>query len=120
MQSIRLRRDVRRRIIVGADGFELHEGDVRFEEVRWQEIGEIVAWKRDELTVDTVWMEFHLPADGRFVAVNEDDEGFAKMVREVKRIFPDSLQHWDREIIQPPFAANLTQVYRRPDQPVQS
>jgi hypothetical protein len=119
MQSIRLRSDSRRQIVVGAEGFELRDGDRAFEEVRWPEIGEIVAWKRDDLTCDRIWMEFHLPADGRNVAVNEDDDGFAKMVREVKRVFPDSLQHWDREIIQPPFAASLTQVYRRPDQPIQ-
>lgn len=104
-----------RRIVVERDGFVLYEDARLVGNVAWADVDGIVAYKSDDITTDTVWLEFHLAATGQHFAISEEAEGFWRVAEMVKQVFPDSLQEWRARVILPAFAANLTQVYRHQD-----
>ncbi|HEY7769517.1 hypothetical protein [Longimicrobium sp.] len=105
----------RHRIVVGRDGFALYEDARLVGNVAWADVGAIVAYKSDDITTDTVWLEFHLAGTGQHFAIDEDAEGFWRVAEMVRQVFPDSLQEWRGRVLLPAFAAHPTQVYRRPD-----
>lgn len=105
----------RHRIVVEPDGFALYEDARLVGNVAWAGVDGIVAYKSDDITTDTVWLEFHLAATGQHLAISEEAEGFWRVAEMVKQVLPDSLQDWRARVIRPAFAPNLTQVYRRRD-----
>lgn len=113
VQRRQLAPDSRRRIVVDADGLALHEGTQLVGVLRWSDVDEIAAYKSDDFTYDTIWLEFNLPSKGEVFAINDNNEGFWDVVRTVKQIFPDSLQEWEQRVVQPPFARNWTELYQR-------
>jgi hypothetical protein len=104
----------RHRIVVERDGCAWYEDARLVGNVAWADVDGIVAYKSDGITTDTVWLEFHL-AGGQHFAIDEDAEGFWRVVEAVRQIFPDSLQDWRGSVLRAAFAPTPTQVYRRRD-----
>ncbi|MBS0193921.1 MAG: hypothetical protein JSR34_06715 [Proteobacteria bacterium] len=92
-------------IVLEPDGFR--SGNNR---VKWSEVTEIAAFKRDMLTIDDVWFQFR--ADTAPVLVCEEQPGFAELEAKVIALFP-SAASWRAQVIQPAFATNLTVLYSR-------
>jgi hypothetical protein len=105
----------RHRVVVERDGFALYEVARLVGTVAWADVDGIVAYKSDDITTDTVWLEFHLAGTGQHFAINEDAEGFWRVVERVRQVFPDSLPDLRESVLLPPFAPSPTQVYRRSD-----
>ncbi|MDI9239813.1 hypothetical protein QLQ15_12955 [Lysobacter sp. LF1] len=92
-------------VSVGAHGFSV--GDAF---VSWQSVSEIRAFKTDRITADEVL--FHIEAAGRTVVVSETSPGFEALEAAMIAVFP-STSAWRAAVIQPPFQANPTVLYRR-------
>lgn len=62
------------------------------------------------LTFDDVW--FQLETDQGSIFICEDQPGFDEWVARLCETFP-STEGWRDSVIQPPFAENLSILYRR-------
>lgn len=114
--SLRRRRftsDQERWIEISLSGFKLLSRCGCVGEVNWNDVGEIVVYKTDDYTVDTVWLEFGLSSQHSVFAVNDENKGFWDLVAEVKRVFPDSRQDWESAVLKPAFTENWTPIFRR-------
>ena len=78
--------------------------------VKWSEVTQIAAFKRDMLTIDDVWFQF--TANATPVLICEEQPGFAELESEVLALFP-SAASWRAQVIQPAFATNFTVLYSR-------
>jgi hypothetical protein len=101
------------RIDITARGFDVYEGDRQVASVAWDDVDEIVAFKRDMLTWDLVCLEFVLRGRDRACEVNDDAAEFWNLVKHVKEVFPESVQDWERLVVKPAFATNLTVIFKR-------
>lgn len=113
----KLRNLVRRRpcdrpwISVEDRGFWVHlEGPpVR---VWWQEISEIVAFKRDLFALDLICLRIKT-CDGWSFEINEDIPGFKPLVAEFERQLPGFRRDWFRIVALPAFEPNVTLLYQK-------
>jgi hypothetical protein len=86
---------------------------VRKQETRieWGEVKSLVAFKVDKLTYDSIYLQIDY-GENRSVVALEETEGWESLVKGVKANFPSVNPAWDIDIIQPPFAVNLTVLYK--------
>jgi hypothetical protein len=105
--------DERRDIRLFDFGFCLNEGELEVGCLQWSSVDQIIAYKTDDFTSDTVRLEFRNYQEGPVFFVSEDNAGFWALVSEIKRIFPTSDQIWEKAVIQPPFEDNRTEIFRR-------
>jgi hypothetical protein len=99
-------------IVVTSDGFAVYKKrGVMVGQVRWEDVFEIVAFKRNLFVVDLVCFAFNT-ADQSF-EVNEDMEGFPKLEERLRERFPTFDAKWWEKVIKPAFATNMTTIYRK-------
>jgi hypothetical protein len=82
--------------------------------VSWASINRAWGGKQDDLTVDTIYVEFEL-ADGSGFRVIEDLDGWRDFLQAAQRElpgFPDP-GLWLAEVMQPPFAPNFRLLFER-------
>ena len=106
----------REEIRLESDGFVLTKGDQRLFTVRWDEIREIVAFKRDFLTWDCVFLAFRVDADDRYLEVNEEIPGFILLSDEMMSRFPMIPADWFAATTQPPLTTTWTRLFGEPPQ----
>jgi hypothetical protein len=102
------------RIAVGVDGFRLvgPDGQV-WHLVRWGDIDEIIAYKRDLMSVDLICAAFSTESGA--LELHEEQDGW----EELMRVVPDHLKGARsyaealRDVAFPAFATNKTILYRR-------
>jgi hypothetical protein len=87
-------------------------GDGEVIDVRWSGVVQVVAFKLDEFTVDTVVLDIEAEGLG-WVRVTDDDEGFWALATAIGSELPGVVDGWIAGVLQPPFAANHTVVYER-------
>lgn len=92
-------------VLVTAFGFALGE-----HAVAWQTVSEIWGYKMDRITTDEGFLEF--VAGDKRIAVSEELPGFSAFEKAMIAVFPSTAQ-WRGDVLQPPFAPNLTLLYRR-------
>ena len=110
------------RISFDKHGFLIHKTTFHFRaptlastHVLWSQVQRIVAWKEDNFTWDTLWLEFQLE-DGSEVCVPEEAIGW----RDLLRLLPEHIsgmpkqEDWWLGVVQPAFAPNVTQLYPMP------
>lgn len=103
--------------VIRVSGIGLAVEDALLEEtvwsVRWDAIEEIVAFKRDMLTVDDLCLGF-LPLGGRSYHVcDEDMPGWGEVNGALAARFGIRFEEWFAAVAHPPFAQNLTVLWRR-------
>lgn len=97
-------------LIIRDTGFDIQSGETRWS-VEWNQICAITAFKRDELTTDSLTIEF-LVENGTRYEVSEDVQGYSELERVLGVYFP--LPHdWRRDVLLPAFRENRTVIYRR-------
>jgi len=101
-------------ITTNAHGFVLHRGPHRWP-VAWKAIIGAVAFKRDELTVDTVCLDLSL-ADGTSFLLSEDCAGWIPFLESLAQEVPGfpAWTTWLPGVTTPAFAPNVTQVFGAP------
>jgi len=94
----------------GETGFSiLLKGSYR--KVEWNEINEIIAYKRDLVTTDQVCLDIVL--DESIISFSEENNGWDGFVKKMNAMFPTIDQDWERKVTYPPFATNLTILYKK-------
>jgi len=93
-------------ISLSADGF-----NIKGTNIQWNEVTEITAYKIDLITTDSVRIRLNLSSQ-TLVVLDEDQPGFEAFVSKLEELFP-SVKGWQSKVIQPAFARNETQLYRR-------
>ena len=80
----------------------------------WQEIGRIVAYKRDLFAYDRLCM-FVARADGSGIEVNEEMDGWKALCEALPQVLPGckSFDDWFQAVAFPAFATNKTELYVR-------
>ena len=78
--------------------------------VRWSEINQISAFKRDLITIDDIWFQLNTANDQ--VMICEEQPGFKEWQAALIEQFPGVLG-WQEKIVLPPFAENFTVLYSR-------
>ena len=96
------------------DGFALCKGRADIFTVRWQDVREIVAFKRDVLTFDCVCVAFRTGADARYHEVNEEIPGFMLLTDEMMDRFSGIPPDWLEMVVQPPFATSSIRLFGEP------
>jgi len=102
---------------VGESGFKLsifrQDGSIQTIELKWQDIQQAVAYKRDVFAYDLICIEFITAEWG--VEINERMEGWGEMTSALPNYLPGITDCWEwwNAILQPPFAANPTVIFKR-------
>jgi hypothetical protein len=96
-----------------SDGFVMRRDDRIIAELRWDDIGEIVAFKRDLIGVDLICLEFRLKSQRDIVfEANEEVPGYDLLVKELERVFPTMDRGWWEAVAKPAFSKNTTVIYK--------
>jgi hypothetical protein len=103
------------RLTVTACGIELHDRrrSRLLWSVGWNELDEIVAFKRDMLAVDDVCLGFRVRGESRFRVCDEEIAGWDDVNEALATRSGIRYDEWFARIVQPPFAANSTVLWRR-------
>jgi hypothetical protein len=114
-RTLRVHDPANRIVVVSDTGLAVE--DALLEEtvwsVRWDAIEEIIAFKRDMLTVDDLCLGI-LPLGGRSYHVcDEDMPGWAEANRALERRFGIRFAEWFPAVAHPAFAENTTVLWRR-------
>jgi hypothetical protein len=80
--------------------------------VELDEIQRVVMYKRDEWTTDLVCCEVWLSAAEDDVTLHEEMAGFDNAMSLLETL-PGFRKDWREDVIQPPFAPNVTVVFER-------
>lgn len=90
------------------EGFTINYKDFS-KRVNWDEITKLIAYKRDQITVDRIELEIVF-GDKAFM-ISEDLPGWYQFVIKTKEIYPTIPKDWDVKINQPAFDKNVTTIY---------
>jgi hypothetical protein len=77
----------------------------------WKDIQKLEGYKRDLITIDQVCLDIIL--NETIITISEDTEGFGPFIEELKKQFPSIDKDWDLKVTEPPFATNLTVLFKR-------
>jgi len=101
------------RIQPSDNGFVAFWADGRSEAVEWLEVELVFAYKVDCYTYDMIWLAFERHGDGEALHVREEAEGFQNLMSALGTAFPEISPEWYFDVMQPPFAENLTVLFKR-------
>jgi hypothetical protein len=99
-------------IVVGPDGFSIVDRGRPVVHVNWPAVKEIFVLKRDLVTYDTIRLCFRVSDDESHYEVDEDWAGYEELCEEVERRFELCEPDWRSTVAFPPFATNLTTLWR--------
>ncbi len=100
------------RVDVSDSGFVVRQDEGISESVDWTEVEFIYTYKVDCYTIDMIWLAFGV-AGRHEIHIREETGGFESLMSAMNRAFPNIDQEWYVKVMQPPFAENLTLLYRR-------
>ena len=86
-------------------------GDREYDHFAWDEILEIVTFKRDLFTYDDIRLAFRL--DDGWLEVSEDALGWPELTEEMQRRFQDIPTDWYTTVMFPPFETCYRVLYKR-------
>ena len=84
--------------------------------IEWQDVREIVTFKRDLLTVDSVRVAFRSEPHPGWVEIGEDDSGFNDAIDSMMAFFVGIPRDWREQVTQPPFATNHRRLFITPSE----
>lgn len=99
-----------------SDGFLLLLDGPHVARVWWDEVREIVTFKRDLFSFDMICLAFRLSND-EWVEVWEDDPGFPAMTAHLPARFPTIPADWYQQVMFPPFETCERVLWRCPAEP---
>ncbi len=101
------------RVQPSEDGFLAFWGDGRTEELKWSEVKRVFTYKVDCFTYDMIWLAFERGGRDEALHVREEAEGFQDLMSAMGKALPQVDPEWYFNIMQPPFAENLTVLFER-------
>jgi hypothetical protein len=101
-----------RSIKYDADGFRVYFDGACAATVRWEDVLEIVAFKQDQFSCDSICFGFRCDDSGAYQSVGEHEVNFDAFSRLVVVRFPGFRTDWYATVVQPPFVENWTVVWQ--------
>lgn len=101
------------RVAPSGDGFVASRGDGITEAVKWSEVERIFTYKADCYAYDMILLAFDRGGRGGILHIPEEAEGFQDLMAAMGEAFPAMNPEWYFEVMQPPFAENLTLLFSR-------
>ena len=95
------------------EGFVASWGDGNTEGVKWSEVERIFTYKVDCFTSDMIWLAFERSGHDGALHIREEVEGFQDLMLAMGKAFPRINPEWYFNVMQPPFAENLTLLFER-------
>jgi len=97
-------------------GFSILESDKETIYIVWGEIIEIVAFKRDLLTVDLVCFNIRVVRKGENIwfLIHEEMNGFDVLTNKLQSLLPEFDSDWRDKVMKPAFASSRTTLYTKP------
>ncbi|MES2864893.1 MAG: hypothetical protein V4666_12285 [Bacteroidota bacterium] len=92
------------------NGFTLKYEDFNIT-VKWEEITQLNAYKKDLITIDQIEME--IVRGEKYFVISEELPGWFQFIIKTKEVFPTIPKDWEIKIIQPAFAKNYTNIYKK-------
>lgn len=100
-------------ITLTESGFKTQSANGVWDCVFWDEVREIVAFKRDMLSVDLICLGFRTDDSDNWFEVDEECPGYGPLISEVERRF--ELTHdWWPKVAFPAFETNFTTLWGEP------
>ena len=81
--------------------------------VRWDEVVEIVAFKVDQFSFDSVCLTFRHATAPEFVFASENDPGWLLTEIELTKRFPEVNPRWFADVASDPFQRNHQVLWRK-------
>jgi hypothetical protein len=94
-------------------GFEIVNPGGSGEEVLWNEIEEVHAFKRDLITTDMICLEFKRSGKEQYYEVNEEMAGYQDLLQAMQKYLPGFNLSWIPGTTLPPFATNHQTIWKR-------
>lgn len=101
------------RVEYSDDGFMANWGDGRTEGVKWSEVERVYTYKTDCYAYDMLWLAFERSGHDESLHIREEAEGFQGLISAMGKAFPEINPQWYFNVMQPPFAENLTLLFVR-------
>jgi hypothetical protein len=85
------------------------------EQIAWDQITEVFAYKRDCLTTDQIRLVFGSQISGKWLEVTEDEPGFNELITNLPNHLPgcQAYEDWFMSVAVPAFETKWTQIFRR-------
>jgi hypothetical protein len=101
------------RVHPSEDGFLAFSGDGRTERLKWSKVKRVFTYKVDCFTYDMIWLTFEQSDRDEAIHIREEAEGFQDLMSAMGKAFPQIDPEWYFNVMQPPFAENLTVLFER-------
>ena len=88
---------------------------VRTQRLPWDRVAQVVAYRRDLLTIDQICLAIVCDDPEESIEVSEDDDGYKHLIEELPKRpteFP-APEEWWQKIALPPFETQWTRLYSR-------
>ena|ERR1035437_5308815 len=82
--------------------------------VRWSEVKEIFAFKRDLWGYDLICIGFRISDDGEYWEIDEQMPGYKEVIAAVEKAFPGIETEWWRKVAFPAFKMNFMTLWGQP------
>ncbi len=97
--------------MLASDGFVWRSTTLEVK-VRWSQIRRVEAYRRDDITYDTVYLEIDHDISESLL-LSDEVVGFAELTAAIEINLPDVLEGWYPQVVQVPFAENRNLVFER-------
>lgn len=102
--------DIDRGLITVGNPTVIRSQDGRRTDVHWADVQEVIAFKEDGFSFDTVVVALKLAGVQTRIVITEDDVGFNEFIAEMERQLHIS-HSWYAKVLKPPFRANMTRIF---------
>lgn len=107
------------RIVLAEGGFTFETEDKKSIAVHWANVQEVVAFKRDLLIYDCVYLAFKL-FDGTSAVVDEEAEGWDELIAAAEQNLKLQPVDWFNQVTLPAFRTNTMKLYERSSEQLSS
>ena len=80
--------------------------------IRWDEITEIAAWKRDLFAIDLICLGFRWAGSEIYKEVDEHMSGWTQLMAALEQRFGLAVRSWWRDVAFPPYAEQHCVVWK--------
>lgn len=89
------------------------EGAIHLNEygIALSDVVEVVAYKEDNFTIDTIWVEVHKKESK--IYFSEDTPGFNEVMKGLLDALNGSRADWRQEVLKEPFAENRVTIWKK-------
>ena len=78
----------------------------------WADLQSVFGFKLDLLTIDEICLDLFF-ANGSCLRLSESLPGWSALLRHLSTHFPSISPEWEWDVMQPPFATNMTLLFDR-------